>query len=107
MKTRESGMPDSQTWEDFFSPEAILRTLGLTEACRDVLDLGCGYGTFSVPAARICSGTVHAIDIEHEMVAATRARAGVAAVPNVVVEQGDFIECGSRLPDASVDYVML
>ena len=107
MKTRESGMPDDATWEGFFAPEATLRALELTAKCRDVLDMGCGYGTFSVPAARICSGTVYAIDIEEEMVAATRARARAAAVVNIIVAQRDFIQDGSGLSDASLDYVML
>ena len=53
MKTRESGMPEEEMWREFFDPEAILQLLKLTSACRDVVEFGCGYGTFTIPAARI------------------------------------------------------
>lgn len=107
MKARESGMPEEAMWQGFFRPEAALRSLGLDGECRDVLDLGCGYGTFAVPAARICSGVVYAIDIEEEMVTATRQRAESAGVSNIVVAQRDFVRDGSGVPDGSTDYAML
>ena len=107
MKTRESGMPDEDRWESFFQPEQTLRRLGLTETCRDLVDFGCGYGTFAVPAARIVRGLVFAIDIEPEMVRATAARAAAAGLSNVRVCQRDFVAEGTGLPDASVDYAML
>ena len=83
MKTRESGMPDESMWTDFFDAEAVLRKLGLTSSCGDVVDFGCGYGTFTVPVARMISGTVHALDIEPEMVQAT-ARSGKPTVAQVL-----------------------
>jgi len=52
MKTRESGMPEERQWESFFAPAQVLRLLGLDDACRNVLDIGCGYGTFTIPAAQ-------------------------------------------------------
>jgi hypothetical protein len=51
MKTRESGMPDEQRWESFFDPHLVLNKLGLDPNCRAAVDLGCGYGTFAIPAA--------------------------------------------------------
>ena len=64
MKTRESSMPEEPMWDEFFDPEAVLKKLGLTLACENVVDFGCGYGTFTIPAARIASGIVYALDIE-------------------------------------------
>jgi SAM-dependent methyltransferase len=107
MKTRESGMPDEATWVGFFDPPAVLARLGLTNACRDVVEFGCGYGTFTIPAARIVRGTVHAFDIEAEMVEHTVRKAESAGLSNVRVEQKDFMVDGTGLPDASTDYVML
>jgi len=107
MKTRESGMPDESMWSGFFSPEQTLVKLSLTRFCGDAVDFGCGYGTFSIPAARIVRGTVHALDIEMDMVQATRQRAHEARLPNVRVERRDFVAYGTGLLDASVDYVML
>lgn len=107
MKQRESGMPEESTWSGFFSPEQILAKLGLTSACRNVADFGCGYGTFTVPAAGIVRGTVFAFDIESEMTEATSRKAREAGRHNVHVERRDFAVAGTGLPDCSVDYVML
>lgn len=107
MKTRESGMPDESIWAGFFSPQETLAKLGLTASCGDVVDFGCGYGTFTIPAARMIRGTVHALDIEADMVEATRRKAEEAGVSNVDAEQRDFVADGTGLPEASVGYVML
>ena len=107
MKTRESGMPDESMWSGFFSPAETLVKLGLTGSCRDVVDFGCGYGTFTIPAARIVRGTVHALDIEADMLEATRRKADEAGLANICVERRDFVADGTGLPEAGVDYVML
>lgn len=107
MKMRESGMPDEQMWVGFFSPEQILAKLGLTSVCRDVVDFGCGYGTFTIPAASIVRGTVFAFDIEPEMTQSTSLKAREAELDNVQVERRDFVVKGTGLPDASVDFAML
>lgn len=107
MKTRESGMPDESMWSGFFSPAQTLTKLGLTGSCGDVVDFGCGYGTFTIPAAHLVRGTVHALDIEADMVEATRRKAEEAGLRNVRVLRRDFAAAGTGLPDASVDYAML
>ena len=107
MKTRDSGMPAEQMWATFFDPEMVLRRLGLAAQCRDAVDFGCGYGTFSVPAARIVSGVVHALDIDPAMVAATRAKAEAAGLMNVRPTVRDFVAQGTGLPPESTDYAML
>ena len=38
-------------------------------------DFGCGYGTFTIPAARIISGKIYAFDIEPEMIKAVEQKA--------------------------------
>ena len=81
--------------------------LGLTGSCRDVVDFGCGYGTFIIPAARIIQGTAHALDIEAEMVETTLHKANELGLNNVRVERCDFVAHGTGLPDGSVDYAML
>jgi SAM-dependent methyltransferase len=106
-KIRDSGMPDESMWSGFFSPEETLGKLGLTSGCGDVVDFGCGYGTFSIPAARTIDGTVHALDIEPSMIAATSARALQDGLENVEARKRDFVAEGSGLPPASAGYVML
>ncbi len=107
MKTRESGMPDEDRWESFFDPDFILEELGLDRNCRSVVDLGCGYGTFSIPAARRITGTVYAIDIDPQMIEACQAKVEAAGIENVICQQRDFVAHGTGLPDNSTDFVML
>lgn len=107
MKTRESGMPEEEMWREFFDPETILRSLKLTPSCRDIVEFGCGYGTFTIPAARVVSGTVHALDIEPDMVAVTQSKADAQGLRNVRLYLRDFILEGAGLPEASMDYAML
>lgn len=107
MKTRESDMPDEAMWEGFFDAEAVLRKLGLNELCCDVVEFGCGYGTFTIPAARLISGTMHTVDIEQAMVARTLERARSETLDNVHAVCRDFVSQGTGLSTASVDYAML
>lgn len=106
MKTRESGMPEESLWATFFTPEEVLHKLGLPSS-GDVVDFGCGYGTFTVPAAKVTSGTVHALDIDPEMAAIINQKAEAAGLGNVRTYVRDFVADGTGLPDASVQYVML
>lgn len=107
MKTRESGMPGEEMWEGFFSPMATLEKLGLTPGVRNLVDFGCGYGTFALAAARVISGVIHAIDIEPEMVATTRSKAEAEGFRNIKAVLRDFVGEGTGLPDQSADYAML
>ncbi len=100
-------MPDEAMWSGFFSPAETLAKLGLTASCSDVVDFGCGYGTFSIPAAQLVRGTVHALDIEAAMVEATRRKAEDAGLGNVRVIHRDVVADGTGLPNGSIDYVML
>ncbi len=72
-----------------------------------MVEFGCGYGTFTIPAARLVGGQVFALDIELGMVQITTQKAKEAGLTNVVAEARDFVESGCGRPDASVDYAML
>jgi len=107
MKIRDSGMPDPQTWESFFEPSRVLRRLGFSSRTEDAVDLGCGYGTFSIPAAQLTSGTVHAFDIDREMIAATDTKARRLGLSNVMAVERDCMAEGTGLLEGSVGYAML
>jgi SAM-dependent methyltransferase len=107
MKVRDSGMPDESMWERFFDPSRVLSRLALTPDTSSVADLGCGYGTFTIAAARLIQGIVHGFDIEPEMIRATGAKAETAGLTNVELHLRDFAAAGTGLADASVGYVML
>jgi SAM-dependent methyltransferase len=94
MKVRESGMPPQVYWETLFDVSGVLGAFGFDAQTGDVVELGCGYGTFTVPLAARIGGTVHALDFEPAMVATTRARAGAAGLCNVSATVCDAVADG-------------
>jgi len=108
MKGRESGMPEEDYWSSFFDPEAMLDQLLVTPigGC-NILEFGCGYGTFSLPAAQRTQGVLTALDIEPAMVALVAERAKADGVSNVVAELRDFVEDGTGVPDGSQGHAMI
>ncbi len=107
MKVRDSGMPPEAMWSEFFDVQAILQQMQLSESFEHVVDLGSGYGTFSIPAAQIVSGKLHAYDIEPEMIDFLEARSAKEGVRNIETHLRDFITDGSGLEGNSMDYVIL
>ena len=83
MKARHSGMPEEAQWSSFFEPEAALDLLTGYRIDGEVVEFGCGYGTFTLPCARRTSGGVNALDIDPEMTALVLERAKSAELDNV------------------------
>lgn len=100
MKIRDSGMPSEEYWETLFDVPLILSRLGVRQF-HDVAELGCGYGTFSVPVAQAISGTLYTFDVEPDMIARTRERG--ANLP-IVCETRDVLADGFGV---AVDAVLL
>lgn len=108
MKVRDSGMPGRAYWDSFFDAECVIRSLfGPVPCAGDVLEFGCGYGTFSLPAARYCSGLLTALDIESELVTDLRERAERAGIENLQAIQRDFIAEGAGIDPQSQAHVMI
>ena len=100
-------MPNDEEWSQFFDPDLALRLLGLNNSIANVADFGCGYGTFTIVAARIITGKIYAFDIEPEMIEAVKRKAKELSLNNVEAILRDFLSEGSGLKDGSVDYVFL
>lgn len=107
MKIRDSGMPEEPLWVSFFSPETILSKLDLTAQSRDVVEFGCGYGTFTVAAAGITTGIVYALDIDVSMIEETQRKGTRLGIENIRLIQRDFVADGTGLESESVGYAML
>ena len=107
MKLRDSGMPEQTYWESLLDVPLILDHFALGAACGDVAELGCGYGTFTVPTATRIRGNVHAFDIDPHMIDLTRARAAAAGCTNVRASRRDVLEAGFDLDASSCDVVLL
>jgi SAM-dependent methyltransferase len=84
MKLRESGMPEEAYWETLFDVRLILDRLGVDARLGNVIEMGCGYGTFSVPVARRIAGTLTTFDVDPAMVERTRQRAGAGGAWNIL-----------------------
>ncbi|MBB6521877.1 class I SAM-dependent methyltransferase [Pseudoteredinibacter isoporae] len=102
MKVRDSGMPDEGYWAEFFDADSAIKQL-IPEKTRqgDWLEVGCGYGTFTLPAARWITGTLSAVDIDMDMVARTKQLGSDAGLGNIHVERRDVISEGVGLPQGS------
>ena len=107
MKIRQSGMPKEEMWSDFFQPEKILKIMGALKSKGDVLDLGCGFGTFSLPAAKMMKGKVYAIDIDPKMIKTVKQKTKAEKIRNIIPTVKDFCSKGTGLKENSVSYVML
>lgn len=107
MKLRDSGMPDEGYWETLFDVTAVMDRLEIDGRTVDAVELGCGYGTFTLPVAGEISGILRTFDIDPEMIARTRQRALSARVQNIVAELRDVFADGFGVPDASQDACLL
>jgi len=94
MKLRESGMPEEEYWESLFNVELILDRMGIDRKMRDVAELRCGYGTFTVAVARRIRGVIETFDVEQMMVDRTLQRAQEAGLGNVRAEVRDVLAEG-------------
>jgi len=107
MKVFDSGMPDQAYWDSLFDIPAIVDWLDLESLTEPIAEIGCGYGTFTVPIAQHTSQTIHAIDIEPAMIETAKNNARKAGIQNVVFHCSDVLEAGTGLPSGSMGIVLL
>jgi SAM-dependent methyltransferase len=108
MKARESGMPDEDYWASFFDAGRAVDLLwGEGADHAEVVEFGCGYGTFTLPAARRAGGLVTALDIEPEMVARVQDKARAAGLANIHAVLRDFVAEGTGLDAATQTHAMI
>lgn len=108
VKGRQSGMPDEDCWASFFDAGTLVDMLISSRIDQgDVAEFGSGYGTFTVPTAKVISGVLHGFDIEAELVALVDEKCNRLGLRNVRLETRDFSENGTGLPDESVAHVMI
>lgn len=107
MKMRDSGMPEEGYWETLLDVPLILDRLGIDARLGDVVELGCGYGTFTLPIAQRIHGTLTSVDIEQQMVDRTLERAAAEGVQNVQCRLRDVMIDGFGIEASSRDAVLL
>jgi ubiquinone/menaquinone biosynthesis C-methylase UbiE len=107
MKVRDSGMPSENIWSDFFNVDLILSELHINSKTSDLVEMGCGYGTFTIPTAKLIKGRLYAFDIEKEMLDMLKQKLTNEYIDNIILEQRDILAETTGLVDNSIDYVML
>jgi len=107
MKVRDSGMPDESQWNDFFNVDLVLTRLQINSNVKDLVEVGCGYGTFTIPVSKQINGKLYAFDIENEMLENVRKKLVDNKTDNVILELRDILTQTTGLADNTVDYVML
>lgn len=100
-------MPEEAYWETLLDVPLILDRVGVGARLRDVIEFGCGYGTFTVPLAKSISGTLITFDIDPEMVERTRQRAGAAGAYNILYMVRDVFAEGFGGEPESKDACLL
>lgn len=91
---------------DFVRPRVeVLREAGIGPGWQ-VLDYGCGPGSYAAPLAALVgpSGRIYALDINPAAIRAVERVAAGKGIDNLVTIMSD---CGTGLPDRSVDAVLL
>jgi ubiquinone/menaquinone biosynthesis C-methylase UbiE len=107
MKIRESGMPEEKYWENFFDVKNIFSRLQLDNQIYDAIEFGSGYGTFTIPAAKIIKGKIHAYDIDEAMISRLCQRVNEENLSNIIIHKNDFVKERTMLENNSIDYAML
>ena len=100
-------MPEELMWSSFFNVKNILSFMQVDKSIQDLMEVGCGYGTFTIPAARRISGKLYVFDIEPEMIALAHDKAVLYNLSKIEFFIRDIIASKSGLPANSMDYVML
>lgn len=107
MKVRDSGMPEETKWNDFFNTDLLLSELSIDSQIVDLVEIGSGYGTFTVPTAKLIRGKLYAFDIEEEMIENLNQKIRNQQIDNIRLEKRDILAQSTGLPENSIDYVML
>ena len=107
MKVRDSGMPEEANWSDFFNVDFLLSELNIDSQITDLVEIGSGYGTFTIPAARLIKGKLYAFDIEDEMIDVLNQKIEKEQVYNIVSAKRDILIHTTGLTENSIDYLML
>jgi demethylmenaquinone methyltransferase/2-methoxy-6-polyprenyl-1,4-benzoquinol methylase len=95
-------MHDNPILPIFRSPERLLAAAGL-EMGQSVLEVGCGPGFFTIPAAKVVGdeGTIYAVDVHPAAIARVKKRIDSGEIRNVTPILSNV--SGTGLPDKSID----
>jgi SAM-dependent methyltransferase len=111
MKYRESNMPHEEMWDTFFHPDSLLDSMEVDGSVRTFVDVGCGYGTFLLPAAKRIQGYAVGIEIDDFYGSMCRKKSADSQMDQVHIIQQDLalmdISAFRKNYKDEIDYVAL
>jgi ubiquinone/menaquinone biosynthesis C-methylase UbiE len=107
MKVIDSGMPDEAYWNNLFDIPRIINWLDIKNIVGPIVEIGCGYGTFTVPIAKKTNNQVLAFDIEPSMLEIAQKNVQQSELKNVQFSLRDILETGTGLESNSVGMILL
>ena len=99
MILRESGMPDKELWEQFFNPYEIFEKFCITNENNPGADIACGFGTFTIPLAKLNNKTIYAVDINNDYLALLEKRIQANNLNNIKTIITDITDPKFLLPE--------
>ncbi|MEK6794275.1 MAG: class I SAM-dependent methyltransferase [Spirochaetota bacterium] len=99
-------MPAVELWDTFFDPAAVLPRMGVDRDIDLLIDIGCGYGTFILPAASMVK-RVLGIDIDPGMIDHCRKMIAEQDRANIDLLLDDVSTGSCDAYRGSADYVSL
>ncbi|HKW05760.1 MAG TPA: methyltransferase domain-containing protein [Nitrososphaerales archaeon] len=106
---RQTDLPNEAEWESYFRAHQMLSKVGLRRGMV-LADLGCGYGTFSIPAAKIVGklGHVYGVDIDKKMTKRVLDRASKMKLRNITTATTSIVSSKrSSIPRKCADIALL
>ncbi len=107
MKVFDSEMPDEAYWNSLFDVPLIVDWLNLKNVSAPIVEIGCGYGTFTVPIAKETNTEAYAFDIEPSMIETVQRNVQKPGIRNVSFILRDVVEEGTGLEPGSAGMVLL
>jgi SAM-dependent methyltransferase len=107
MKVFDSGMPEEVYWNSLFDIPRIIKWLDIKNIVDPIVEIGCGYGTFTIPIAEKTNNQVLAFDIDPSMIETTRKNVHQSGLSNVQFFPRDILETGTGLESNSIGMMLL
>ena len=106
MKVEDSGMPEESYWNSLFNIPSIIKWLEIKSIIDPIVEIGCGYGTFTVPIAKETNNIIYSFDIEPSTIDMAQNNIDQAGLQNVKLSLRDVIDQGTGIGSKSVGLVL-
>jgi SAM-dependent methyltransferase len=100
-------MPEEGIWASFFNIDLILAELQINSDIKDLVEIGCGYGTFTLPVSKATDNVLFSFDMDTLMIQTTQLKVEKAGIINVKLLQKDVLEGGTGFEEESAGMILL